>query len=221
MIVFNIKIDISPRKENAMKYKSGERTKQQIIDTAFRLIAEKGYDAMSIDDIMSEIGKTKGSFYTHFQSKEDLLYEVMETRLDREFGAIAEETLKKLTDDRCDVREIIREMLGRVYQGSSGSDPALWAAATYQVFLMSRKNPVVREWLLEQYRAWEEFMSTVIRRGQELGQIRSDVDARVIGNLIIGVFQGYEIRSTVDPELDVFEQRHLYEAFFIKEQETP
>jgi AcrR family transcriptional regulator len=204
-----------------MKYKSGERTKQQIIDTAFRLIAEKGYDAMSIDDIMSEIGKTKGSFYTHFQSKEDLLYEVMRTRLDRKFGEIAEVTLKKLADDRCDVREIIREMLGKVYQGSAGSDPVLWSSALYQVFLMHRKNPVVREWIQEQYRAWEEFMSTVIRRGQELGQIRPDIEARVIGNLIIGAFQGYEIRSTVDTELDVFEQRHLYEVFFTQEPETP
>jgi AcrR family transcriptional regulator len=204
-----------------MKYQSGERTKQQIIDTAFRLIAEKGYDAMSIDDIMSEIGKTKGSFYTHFQSKEDLLYEVMRTRLDRKFEAIAEETLTKLEEEQCDVREIIRQMLEQVYQGSIGSDPALWASTFYQVYLMHRKNPVIQKWLQEQYRAWEEFMSTLIRRGQELGQIRSDIDARIIGNLIVGAFQGYEIRSTVDPELDVFEQQHLYEAFFIKESETP
>jgi AcrR family transcriptional regulator len=204
-----------------MKYKTGELTKQQIIDTAFRLIAEKGYDAMSIDDIMSEIGKTKGAFYTHFQSKEDLLYEVMRTRLDRNFGEIAGETLKKLKEEQCDVREILRQMLRQVYQGSAGSSPDLWASTFFQVFLMHRKNPVVREWILEQYRAWEEFMETVIQRGQELGQIRPDVEARVIGNLIIGAFQGYEIRSTVDTELDVFEQWHLIEAFFIKEPETP
>ncbi|MBN2910440.1 TetR/AcrR family transcriptional regulator [Polycladomyces sp. WAk] len=203
-----------------MKYKSGEQTKQQMIDTAFRLIAEKGYDAMSIDDIMSEIGKTKGAFYTHFQSKEDLLYEVMRTRLDRTFGEIAEETLAKLKEEPCDVREILRQMLRQVYQGSAGSDPALWSSAFYQVFLMHRKNPVVREWIQEQYRAWEAFMATVIQRGQELGQIRSDIEARVIGNLIIGVFQGYEIRSTVDPELDVFEQRHAIEAFFIHDPGT-
>jgi AcrR family transcriptional regulator len=208
-------------KENNMKYKTGELTKQQIIDTAFRLIAEKGYDAMSIDDIMSEIGKTKGAFYTHFQSKEDLLYEVMRTRLDRKFGEIAQETLKKMKEEPCDVREILLQMLEQVYQGSAGSDPVLWSSALYQVFLMHQKNPVVREWIQEQYRAWEEFMATVIQRGQELGQIRSDIEARVIGNLIIGAFQGYEIRSTVDTELDVFEQRHLIEAFFIKEPETP
>lgn len=202
-----------------MKYKTGEQTKEQIIETAFRLIAEKGFDAMSIDDIMSEIGKTKGSFYTHFESKEDLLYEVMRTRLDRGFKKIAEETMKKLEDDRCDVREIMRQIFGKVYESSIGSTPDLWFATYFQVFLMHRKNPVIREWIEEQYRAWGEFMSTVIRRGQELGQIRSDVEARVMANLFIGVFQGYEIRCTVDPELEVF-QPYMDEIFFIKEQGT-
>lgn len=191
------------------KYKSGERTKQKIVEVAFRLIAEKGYDAMSIEDIMTEIGKTKGAFYSHFQSKEDLLYEVMRTKLDRRFSEIAEKTLKKLKEEPCDVREILLEILEQVYQGSTGSDPTVWPSTFYQVFLMSRINPVIREWLQKQYRAWESFLEQVIRRGQELGQIRSDIEARVIGNLLIGVFQGYEIRSTVDSEQDVFEQRYL------------
>lgn len=203
-----------------MKYRTGEQTKQRIIDAAFRLIAEKGYDAMSIEDIMTEIGKTKGAFYSHFQSKEELLYEVMRTRLDRKLKEIAEETFKKLEEEPCDVREILRKLLGQVYRGSVGRDPGLWSSTFYQVFLMHRKNRVVREWFQEQYRAWEEFMAAVIRRGQELGQIRTDIDARIIGNLLIGAFQGYEIRSTVDPGLDMFEQRHAIEAFYIKEAES-
>lgn len=183
-----------------MKYKTGEHTKQQIIDAAFRLIAEKGYDAMSIEEIMTEIGRTKGAFYSHFQSKEELLYEVMRTKLDRKFNEIAEKTLPKLKEEPCDVQEILRQILEQVYRGSIGSDPVLWSSTFYQVFLMHRKNPVIREWLQEQYRAWEKFMATVIQRGQELGQIRSDIDAKVIGNLLIGTFQGYEIRSTVDSD---------------------
>ncbi|GAB6935178.1 TetR/AcrR family transcriptional regulator [Calditerricola yamamurae] len=203
-----------------MKHKTGEQTRQQIIDTAFRLIAEKGYDAMSIEEIMTEIGRTKGAFYSHFQSKEELLYEVMRTKLDRKFSEIAEKTLPKLKEESCDVREILRHILEQVYRGSIGSDPVFWSSTYYQIFLMHRKNPVIRQWLQEQYRAWEAFMATVIKRGQELGQIRSDIDAKVIGNLLIGAFQGYEIRSTVDPELDMLDQWHLAESFFIKERKT-
>lgn len=209
-------IKFAGEKSAMAKYKSGERTKQKIVDVAFRLIAEKGYDAMSIEEIMTEIGKTKGAFYSHFQSKEDLLYEVMRVKLDRRFSEIAEKTLKKLKDGACDIREILLEILGQVYHGSTGSDPTVWPSTFYQVFLMSRTNPVIREWLQKQYRAWESFLEEVIRRGQEMGQIRSDIEARVIGNLIIGAFQGYEIRSTVDSEQDVFEQRYLVEAFLAK-----
>src|SRR5690606_14775866 len=195
------------------KYKSGEWTKQQIIDATFRLIADKGYDDMSIEDIMNEVGKTKGAFYSHFQSKEDLLYELMRTKLDRKFDEIAEKTLNKLKEEPCDVREILPQLLEMVYQGSTGSDP-VWSATYYQFFLMSRKNPFIREWLQEQYREWESFMATVVRRGQELGQIRSDIEARVIGNLLIAAFQGYELRLIVDPKADLFEERKLVESFF-------
>ena len=57
-------------------------------------------------------------------------------------------------------------------------------------------------------------MATVVRRGQELGQIRSDIEARVIGNLLIAAFQGYELRLIVDPKADLFEERKLVESFF-------
>lgn len=47
--------------------------KQQIIETALRLFAGKGFHSTSIQDIVDEIGIAKGSVYIHFKSKEDLL----------------------------------------------------------------------------------------------------------------------------------------------------
>ncbi|MDP1420159.1 TetR family transcriptional regulator [Peribacillus simplex] len=43
-----------------MKYTTGEETKKKMIDSAFQLLADKGYDARSIDEIMKGAGKTKG-----------------------------------------------------------------------------------------------------------------------------------------------------------------
>ncbi|WP_164491708.1 TetR/AcrR family transcriptional regulator [Staphylospora marina] len=197
-----------------MKYKSGERTQARIIEAAFRVIAEKGYDAMTIDDVMSEIGKTKGSFYVHFQSKEDLLHQLMKAKLDREYGGIAEKTLKELEKPDCNIREVISRILEDCYKSSGGSDPGVWAQSFYQVFLMHRKNEYVREWMKKQYEMWDEFLEMVIRRGQELGQIRDDIDPKIIATLIVATFQGYEIRSTVDKDLNFFEQEQLYQLFY-------
>ncbi|MFE5318252.1 TetR/AcrR family transcriptional regulator [Paenibacillus sp. NPDC056579] len=200
-----------------MKYSTGEETKKKVIDSAFQLLADKGYDAMSIDDIMKGTGKTKGSFYVHFKNKEDLLYEVIQNRLDRDFDHIVEETLKELSDETCNVQLILKRLMHLVHVGTGGVDRELWTAAYYQMVVLSRKNQIVREWMIKQYRAWVDFMSKIIIRGQELGQIRTDIDVLVMVNMLISLLEGYELRSMVDPEIDVYEQLKLTEMFCINQ----
>lgn len=48
--------------------------KDQIIATSIKLFDENGFTETSIQDIVNEIGVTKGTFYYYFQSKQDLLY---------------------------------------------------------------------------------------------------------------------------------------------------
>lgn len=48
-------------------------TKQEMMDGAIRLFREKSYEAVSIGDICKLFGVTRGSFYHHFSSKEELL----------------------------------------------------------------------------------------------------------------------------------------------------
>lgn len=43
-----------------------------IVHTVNRLLAEKGFDAMTVDEVAAAVGIAKASLYKHFQSKEDL-----------------------------------------------------------------------------------------------------------------------------------------------------
>jgi TetR/AcrR family transcriptional repressor of nem operon len=54
-----------------------EQVKYQIIQSAQRLFNRHGFSAVSIDDVMSEAGLTRGSFYTYFKSKSDLYAEAV------------------------------------------------------------------------------------------------------------------------------------------------
>ena len=47
-------------------------TRKKIIEAARIVISKKGFEAVSIDDIMTEAGLGKGTFYTHFERKEDV-----------------------------------------------------------------------------------------------------------------------------------------------------
>ncbi len=48
------------------------QTRSQLLDAALRVIRSKGYSATTVDDVCRAAGVTKGSFFHHFSSKEDL-----------------------------------------------------------------------------------------------------------------------------------------------------
>jgi len=64
--------------------------KQLIVDTATRLFAKDGYHAVGVDRIISESGVAKMTLYRHFQSKDDLIVEVLTQQ--------AQQTLASMTD---------------------------------------------------------------------------------------------------------------------------
>ena len=58
---------MNKRKQQAIQ------TKQKLLDAADALVKEKGFDAVSVDDIVAACGVAKGTFYHYFESKADLL----------------------------------------------------------------------------------------------------------------------------------------------------
>ena len=45
----------------------------ELVDLAERLFLEKGYERTTVNDVIDAAGVSKGAFYHHFRSKEDLL----------------------------------------------------------------------------------------------------------------------------------------------------
>lgn len=62
--------------------KEAQERKNEILDVAGRLFAQKGYDSTSTNDILEEIGIARGTLYYHFKSKEDIL----DAMIDRMMG---------------------------------------------------------------------------------------------------------------------------------------
>lgn len=53
------------------------RTRERIVESACRLFNLRGFEGVSIDEVMAEAGLTRGGFYNHFSAKEDLYAEVV------------------------------------------------------------------------------------------------------------------------------------------------
>ena len=66
---------------------SAQKTKRKLIATALDLIKEKGFNAINVEDITKAAGVAKGTFYTYFKKKEDIVLEISRTP----FGEIVDE----------------------------------------------------------------------------------------------------------------------------------
>ena len=79
-----------------LEKKKGARSqkRKKIIDKAWELFAKNGYEETKVEDITKDLGISKGSFYTYFATKEELLYEVL--------GKIKKEVIENLENINVD-----------------------------------------------------------------------------------------------------------------------
>lgn len=88
------------------KYNS-ETTIEKILDVSSKLFSQKGYMNTSIQNIVDEVGMSKGAIFHHFKSKEDIFYAVIDAQtkssqkvvrewLDKMEGLSGKEKLEKI-----------------------------------------------------------------------------------------------------------------------------
>lgn len=59
--------------ETMARNKYPEKTVEKILDVSYQLFSKKGYEKTTIQDIVNELGMSKGAIYHHFKCKEDIL----------------------------------------------------------------------------------------------------------------------------------------------------
>lgn len=97
--------------------KKGEKTKRKIFVTAMRLFKEKGYDNVTVDEIVKEAEIAKGTFYIYFRTKAHIVAEVFtESDINYENSMkkveALESSLEKLRSLLIDAIEIQRDYVG-------------------------------------------------------------------------------------------------------------
>lgn len=81
-------------------------TKERILQTALRLFAANGYEAVSVSAIAGELGMTKGALYKHYKNKRDIFDSIV-TRMEQRDAERAKDfelpegTLAEMEDEYC------------------------------------------------------------------------------------------------------------------------
>lgn len=97
--------------------KHPEETVNLILDVAFQLFMEKGYERTSIQDIINQLGGlSKGAIYHHFKSKEDILVAVTERMTEESNRMLLNIRDQKNVSGKEKLQSIFKESLNRPVQ---------------------------------------------------------------------------------------------------------
>jgi AcrR family transcriptional regulator len=149
--------------------------REELVSTAARLFAERGFHGTSMGDIAEAMGVQKGSLYSLTESKQALLADAM-----REGAAAFHAALDGVDDDAIAVGRIrlaLRAHL-RVVAGQ------LEVATVFIREWRYVEGPLRSEFVAER-RRYEERWRALFREGVERGELRVDVDAEAAALLVL------------------------------------
>jgi AcrR family transcriptional regulator len=93
---------------------SREQTTQRLLDAAQKLIARKGLEAASVENIAAAAGYSRGAFYSNFSSKDELFIELL--RRDHEKSTAELNALRGSALSVDQVQRRIRDLYGQIYR---------------------------------------------------------------------------------------------------------
>jgi TetR/AcrR family transcriptional repressor of nem operon len=176
-------------KRVARTLRNPERTRQRLLEAAFREIHRYGFQSAGIDAILAATNVTKGALYHHFGSKEALGYAMVEeivAKFPRDRWLVPLERSKG--KDAIDALIAVVQAIPTRPRDIKGGCPLVNLAQE-----MSPLDEQFRKRLQRIFQGWREGVAATLRRGQEQGTVRRDVDAREAANFLIAMVEGYEV----------------------------
>jgi TetR/AcrR family transcriptional regulator, transcriptional repressor for nem operon len=176
-------------KRRAARLRGSERTRERLLQAAFREVYKVGFQSAGIDTILAATNVTKGALYYHFENKQALGY------------AIVEEIVAKLPRDRWLLplqqskdKDPIDALIGIVQaiparpRDVKGGCPLVNLAQE-----MSQLDEQFRKRLERIFHAWQEGIAMALRRGQHQGAVRRDLVPEETASFLIAMVEGYEV----------------------------
>lgn len=165
----------------------------QIVDAAIQVMAEKGWNETSIDEVTRTAGVSRGLVSYHFKDKADLLSGVL-SRCREIFNETVSAAATVTSEPVERMRLIVRAAIAMTRENP----------VSYQVFLHFAANGPAQPELGEQirllYADFRAYTAAGIRSGQRRGLFRADLDPDATAAQVIGAIIGLALQWLVDPE---------------------
>lgn len=169
-------------------------SRDKILESAATLFLEKGYDAISVNDICKHAEVSKGSFYHYFETKQVLFLILMENWSSNLMQSILSQPISVDSD----LKDVLIKMpyhFDTAFAVVPKGFPIL-----VDFWRQAMGDPAIWKTALEPYRYFTGFFMRIVETGQLNGSIRKDVNSEILARLLVGVAMGYLLEASFDQE---------------------
>ena len=178
---------------------------------AFDLFAEHGFDDVTIDQIAAAADVTKGSFYSHYKSKQEVIYAACDHYYTSYLEAVQRElVLIEQSGDGGEEPIQVRK-LRRVLEFSVRSCVLDKRNCVFTTEVLTRlsKDPCIRDDWAQFYSSVREMYLQLLFAAAEVSDLEAD-GAREAVDLMLNAMEGIKLRASFEPQIgDEDEQKTL------------
>ncbi len=177
----------------------------RLAQSAFDLFAGRGFDEVTIDEIAAHAGVTKGSFYSHYQSKREIIlaacsyyYRTYQQRVHAEIAPLTDPLLRLRRMLEFSVRTCVVDDSSRVF--------------TTEIFARALHDREVAKGWAQFYDTVREMYVGLVLAAEAAGCLRTSGVRRAV-DLMLATIEGVKIRAAFEPHIaDPTEQQSIVEG---------
>jgi AcrR family transcriptional regulator len=178
---------VSSRKRN----RSGEAKRAELRQAAYACFRDGGYHATTVDAVCAAANTSKGSFYWHYQSKQEVFIDILETWTREVMDQLYEQFEDSVIDD--DYASAITEALVREVKRGRNILP-LWLEFVSQ----AKREPEIQGALSKFHRRARAAIAAILRPA--VADNCSEDELQATAATIFGAWLGLLMQDTTDPE---------------------
>ncbi len=152
----------------------------KILKSLSTLMEKKDFDSITTSEIASEAGVTEGLIYKYFKDKKDLLYKILEEHF-QIFQKKIDMTIEKKTNSIEKLEVIINTSLESWTASKVFAKILLLEVRSYPDYYKSRAYKLIK--------IYAKTVTNIIKQGIETGEIKKDIDHRILTKIILGAIE--------------------------------
>ncbi len=166
------------------RFEQRKLTRAKLIDAALKLFSTSGYEHATVDDISQEAGYSKGAYYFHFSTKDDILMELLRMWTENRTAI-----LKAGPDADGDIRTMLEAFF-------SYAETPQWPAVLLEFWAQAVRNTNVSGKLSTAYAVWRKSVGEHFAEAATNGDLRvtSAEDAAAV---VLAAHDGFAVQVAI------------------------